>query len=253
MTITTVGRSGLICGMAMLLGSAPARATAPLNSVVHIGVPAVAVSVFADTFQPSVFLPEYSVFTPSEAAVRQLHDVLVQAMVDGGFQPGGPQPADGQGAEIWTQRELNQTVVSVRWSSEAGYVQLTFRQSGRPTTGEGSGQGSPVEPLSRATLERALTAFNVVADPADTTDGTLGEARYQRKHQDLEADLLARGFRLIWIRENMEAAERSTVMAWYHPGLDVTVLCMTRPDGTGHVQTVVPLTGRLRSTFYFPE
>ena len=93
----------------------------------------------SDNSQPGALLPEYSVYSQNEATVRYVHSAILQAMADSGYQPGWKQMVDGRGIETWYHWGLDQTIMSVCWSTETGYVQSTFRQPGRLKAGEAQG------------------------------------------------------------------------------------------------------------------
>jgi len=145
---TKAGLSALICGVTLMMGGAQAwmptvpREMGTYTSTSNSGhdVPLAARS---DDSQPGALLPEYSVHSQNEATVRHLHSTLLQAMADGGYQPGWKQMVDGRRIETWYHWGLDQTVMSVCWSTETGYVQSTFRQPGRLKAGEVRGTDAP--------------------------------------------------------------------------------------------------------------
>lgn len=247
---TKAGRYGLIFGVALLLGSAQAwMPTIPREMGSYTSSPdgRQALTLTADTPRPGAFLQEYSVYTRNEATAGHLHGALVQAMADGGYQPGWRQMVDGQWVETWYHRGLDQTVMSVRWSTEAGYLQSTFRQPGPLKVGEVRGNGAPGDLIPAAKLEDTLRALNVVVMPGDAVPPASLQDAYRQRQRDLETFLLERGFRPTWTREDPPST------AWYHPGLDMTVLCITWPVGNGMAQMVIPVSGWPGSSVIVPE
>ena len=255
---TRAGLCVLICSAALMMGEAQARMpTVPREMGAYTSISAsgqdVPLAARSDDSHPGGLLPEYSVYTQNEATVRHLHGALLQAMVDGGYQPGWKQMVDGQGIETWYHRGLDQTVMSVRWSTEAGYVQSTIRQPGPLKIGEVRGSGAPIDPAPMATLEDTLQAFAVTPGYAGSAASAERNAHYQRRHQDLLAFLGQRGFRPTWLRESESRSQGTVYAAWYHPDLNVTVVCMTWPDGDGQAQTIMSISGRLRSNVFLPQ
>ena len=257
---TKAGLCVLICGAALMTGGAQARMpTVPKEMGSYTSTSDsgqdVPLAARSDESQAGGLLPEYSVYSQNEGTVRHLHGALLQAMTEGGYQPGWKQMVDGQGIETWYHWGLNQTVMSVSWSTEAGYVQSTFRQPGRLKAGEVRGTDAPVDLVPTATLEDALQAFNVTVTPGDASNAASVEKtyHYQRRHDGLLAFLGQRGFKLSWIRESQSPSQGMAYAAWYHPNLNMTVVCMTWPDGTGQAQTIMPFSGRLRSNVFFPQ
>ena len=184
----------LICGAALMTGGAQARMpTVPREMGAYMStsnsgseVPQAARS---DEPQAGGLLPEYSVYSQNEATVRHLHGALLQAMADGGYRPGWKQMVDGQGVETWYHWGLDQTVMSVRWSTEAGYVQSTFRQPGRLKAGEVRGTDAPGDLVPTATLEDALQSFTVTPGDAGNAAPVEKTYHYQRRHEGLLAFL----------------------------------------------------------------
>lgn len=255
---TKVGLWGLICGAALMTGGAMARMpTVPMEmgaytSTSNSGPDAPLAALSVET-QAGGLLPEYSVYSQNEATVNHLHGAFLQAMADGGYRPGWKQMVDGQGVETWYHWGLDQTVMSVRWSTEEGYVQSTFRQPGRLKAGEVRGTDAPLDLVPTATLEDALQSFAVTPRNVGTAASVEKNSHYQRRHQGLLAFLERRGFWPSWIRESQAPSQGVAYATWYHPDLNVTVVCMTWSDGTGQAQTIMPFSGRLRSNVFFPQ
>ena len=255
---TKAGLCLLICGAALMMGGAQARMpTVPREMGAYTTIPNsehhVLLAGRSDEFQPGGLLQEYSVYSQNEATVRHLHGALLQAMANSGYQPGWKQMVDGQGIETWYHWGLDQTVMSVRWSTETGYVQSTYQQTGRLKAGEIRGTDAPGDLVPTVTLEDALQAFAVTSGNAGSVASAEKISHYQQRHQDLLAFLGQRGFRPTWLRESESRSQGTVYAAWYHPDLNVTVVCMTWPDGDGQAQTIMSSPGRLQSNVFFPQ
>jgi len=195
-------------------------------------------------------MPEYSVFSQSEAVVRHLHDALEKAMTQAHYDLEGPAMVDGQGTTRWYNPTENQSVVSVQWSTEEGYAQLTFRQPGHWNGGQASDM--LVEAVTDQTLEEELRGFAFTPPADDGSQMIPAEKRYQQLHNGLVNRLQERGFRPLWKRDLDENQGLISYAAWFHPDLNLTVLCIRWPIQESHGQTVSILPGKKKANEFTP-
>jgi hypothetical protein len=253
---TGMGMRALICGAALMMGAVEATVlvlpvTTP-NSVEgsHQFSSPKSYAGVKDERRASGSLRQYSVYSQNEHTVQRLHSVLEQSMADTGYHHGWERKLEGQRIESWYNPAADQTVMSVQWSTEKGYVQATYRVQGQVRAGEMVGSGGLGEMSPMNTLEDEVERLNFKPAPENAADP---EVAFQEAQQHLVSVLLNRGFRKAWFRQDPDASGPVDYVAWYHPDLDMTVLCIDRLTGSGHTQTVMPMSGKLRSNDFLPR
>ncbi|GAA4015652.1 hypothetical protein GCM10022631_29790 [Deinococcus rubellus] len=171
-------------------------------------------------------------------------------MTQAHYELEGPAVVGGQGTTHWYNVTENQSVVSVQWSTEEGYAQLTFHQSGRWNDGQAS--DTLVEAVAGQTLEEELHGFTFTPPSDDAPQMIPPEQRYQQVHNGLVNRLQERGFRPLWKRDLYEDQGLISYAAWYHPDLNLTVLCISWPVQDSHGQTVSVIPGKTKANEFTP-
>ena len=246
----------MMCLAGLLMGTSQAALLSPpVSGQRAFRIPhamSVAASVNRAYGHKQTRMPEYSVFSQSEAVVRHLHDALEKTLTRAQYELEGPAVEGGQGITRWYNPAENQSVVSVQWSTEEGYAQLTFRQSGHWNDGQASDIGPLAKAVADQTLEEELHSFAFTPPADDAPQMIPAEKRYQQLHNGLVNRLQERGFRPLWKRDLDDDQGLISYAAWFHPDLNLTVLCTSWPVQESHGQTVSILPGKTNAKEFTP-